>query len=151
MIDRRRILLLGTGALAFLAGAGKQAWAATRSLALDNLYKNPDMPGVDYRPKVLEAAGQRVAVKGFVVPHTADSAAPFMVVSAEPLIGCPHCMASLDLPPDSVIAYFKEQPKLADIGLKITVEGTLELGSRSDPKTGFISAIRLVEASVQRF
>src|SRR5204862_4649276 len=118
--------------VALSVGCGRSAWAGSRPLALDTLYKNPDMPGVDYRPKVLELAGQRVAVKGYVVPHTADRAASFMVVSAEPLAGCPHCLAALDLPPDSVIAYFKEQPKLADIGLPVTVEGTLELGSRSD-------------------
>ena len=151
MIDRRRVLLAGAGALALLVGAGKRAWAATRALSLESLYGNPDMPGVDYRPKVLELAGQKVAVKGYVVPHTGDQAAPFMVVSAEPLIGCPHCLASLDLPADSVIAYFKTAPKLADIGLPVTVEGTLELGSRADAKTGFVSAIRLVEAAVARF
>ncbi|MBI1773725.1 MAG: hypothetical protein HYR63_00125 [Proteobacteria bacterium] len=151
MVDRRRFIVAGVSIIALMSGLGQRAWAATSRLALDNLYKNPDMPGVDYRPKVLELAGQRVTVKGYVVPHTADSAAPFMVVSAEPLVGCPHCLAALDLPPDSLIAYFKEPPKLADIGFPVTVEGTLELGSRSDAKTGFVSTARLVEARVASF
>jgi hypothetical protein len=150
MLDRRRVLLAGVSSFALVAGFGRSSSAASPSLQLGDLYRNPDMPGVDYRPKVLAMAGQRVSVKGYVVPHTADRAAPFMIVSAEPLAGCPHCLAALDLPSDSVIGYFKEQPKLKDIGLPVMVEGTLELGSRADAKTGFVSAIRLVEASIAR-
>jgi hypothetical protein len=148
MIDRRNVLLLSTSVVALAACGVGNAKASPVRVALEDIHREPHMPGVEYSPKAQKLVGHRIRVEGFLAPHVGDRAAPFMVLAGQPMVGCPHCLGALDLPGDSLIAYFGARPGLAETGVPLAVEGVLDLGSRTDAQTGFVSNIRLFDARV---
>jgi len=151
MIDRRNALRLSTSFVALAAFGLGEAKAAPARVALEEIHREPDMPGMDYSPKARKLAGQRVRVEGFLAPHAGGRPAPFLVLASQPMGGgCPHCLGALDLPGDSLVAYFGSTPGLAETGIPIAIEGVLDLGSRTDAQTGFVSAVRLFDARITR-
>jgi hypothetical protein len=146
MLVRRDFLVLASG-LVTLTWGGSTAADGVARIALSRLHRNPELPGVDYDPAVERLVGRAVRAEGFLAPHIGRFA-PFMVLTEEPVVGCPHCRGSLDLPGESLIAYFKEPPSDRLIGLPVVVQGILDLGSRSDSRTGFVSTVRLLDAKV---
>ena len=148
MINRRIALGLSTSFVALAAFGLGEAKAAPARIALDEIHREPDMPGVDYSAKVRKLSGQRVRVDGFLAPHAGGRTAPFMVLAGQPMVGCPHCLGALDLPTDSLIAYFGAVPGIADMGVPVAIEGVLDIGSRTDAQTGFVSTARLFDARI---
>ena len=151
MINRRRALQLSTSLAALAAFGLGEAKAAPARVALEEIQREPDMPGMEYSAKARKLAGQRIRVDGFLAPHAGGRAAPFLVLASQPMGGgCPHCLGALDLPGDSLVAYFGANPGLADTGVPVAIEGVLDLGSRTDVQTGFVSTIRLFDARIIR-
>src|SRR6185503_14041595 len=137
MMNRRRFLLMSTSLAALAVFGLGRASAAPARVALEEIHRDPDLPGLDYSTKVRKLVGQRVRVEGFLAPHAGGRIAPFMVLSGQPVVGCPHCLGAIDLPGDSLVAYFGGAPGLADTGVPVAVEGVLDIGSRTDAQTGF--------------
>jgi hypothetical protein len=150
MIDRRSALRLSTSLVALAAFGLGEAKAAPARVALEEIQREPDMPGMEYSAKARKLVGQRVRVDGFLAPHAGGRPAPFLVLASQPMGGCPHCLGALDLPGDSLVAYFGSTPGLAETGIPVAIEGVLDLGSRTDVQTGFVSTIRLFDARVIR-
>jgi hypothetical protein len=150
MMNRRRLLLMSTSVAALAAFGFGHARAAPARVALEEIHRDPDLPGLEYSPKVRKLIGQRVRVEGFLAPHQGGRAAPFLVLSAQPVVGCPHCLGAMDLPGDSLVAYFAGMPGLADTGVPVAIEGVLDIGSRTDARTGFVSTVRLLDAALIR-
>ncbi len=146
MINRRNALRLSTSFVALAAFGLGEAKAGPARVALEEIHREPELPGVEYSAKVRKLAGQRVRVEGFLAPHAGGRAAPFLVLAGQPMVGCPHCLGALDLPGDSLVAYFGAKPGMAETGIPVAVEGVLDLGSRTDVQTGFVSTIRLFDA-----
>lgn len=148
MINRRNALRLSTSFIALAAFGLGEAKAAPARVALEEIHREPDLPGVEYSTKVRKLAGQRVRVEGFLAPHAGGRAAPFLVLAGQPMVGCPHCLGALDLPGDSLVAYFGSRLGMAETGIPVAVEGVLDLGSRTDAQTGFVSTVRLFDAKL---
>jgi hypothetical protein len=149
MIDRRT-LLLSTSVVA-LTGLGlRPAQAAPATMALEEIHRDLDLPGIEYSGKARKLAGQPVRVRGYLAPHAGGRKTPFFILAGQPMVGCPHCVAALDVPGDSLVAYFGNGVGLADTGVEVDIEGILDLGSRTDAQTGFVSTARLFEARIVR-
>jgi hypothetical protein len=148
MIDRRNLLRLSTSVAALAAFGLGEAKAAPARVALEEIHREPDMPGVEYSAKARRLVGQRIRVEGFLAPHAGGRAAPFLVLAGQPMTGCPHCLGALDLPGESLVAYFASRPGLAATGVPVALEGVLDLGSRTDAQTGFVSTVRLFDARI---
>jgi len=150
MIDRRHALRLSTSVVALAAFGLGEAKAGPARVALEEIHRQPELPGIEYSARARALAGQRIRVEGFLAPHAGGRPAPFMVLAGQPMTGCPHCLGAFDLPGDSLVAYFGRSPGLAETGMPLAVEGVLDLGSRTDAQTGFVSTIRLFDARVVR-
>ena len=71
----------------------------------------------------------------------------FFVLTREPLAICPFCQSDADWPVDIVVVFMKAVTPMVSAGQKVAVSGRLEIGSAIDAETGFVSQIRLVDAS----
>lgn len=148
MLNRRHALRLSTSVFALAAFGLGEAKAAPARVALEEIHREPDLPGVEYSTKARKLSGQRIRVEGFLAPHAGNRAAPFLVLSGQPMVGCPHCLGSADLPGDSLVAYFGGGVGMAETGIPVAIEGVLDLGSRTDAQTGFVSTVRLFDAKI---
>jgi len=56
---------------------------------------------------------------------------------------CPFCSTDADWPDNIVVIYLDAAQTFVQPGTRIAVSGTLEVGSWTDPQTGFLSRLRL--------
>ena len=110
-------------------------------ILLRDLY-NKDLSFSDLA-KSLE--GERIVVDGFMAPPLkADS--KFFVLTKKPMAVCPFCESEADWPGDILAIYTKRRIKVIPFNVRIEVQGVLELGTETDPDTGFVSRVRLADA-----
>ena len=137
----RRSIILGLAALPF-AGALR---AGEGAILLRDLY-NKDL---SFSALAEEKKGQRITVEGFMAPPLrADS--NFFVLTRRPMATCPFCSSAADWPSDIVAIYTKRLVKVIAFNIPIAVTGVLELGTYKDPEFGFVSRVRLADASYER-
>ena len=70
----------------------------------------------------------------------------FFVLTKEPVSLCPFCSTDADWPESIIVVFLSEKQDFVQANRIIAVTGTLELGSRMDEETGFVSLVRLVNA-----
>jgi len=139
----RRGLLQGLAAL----GISAPAFAAEPApIAFDSLYKSFGVLGFQFSDRVTSLRGQEVRIAGYMAPPLKPESR-FFVLTREPLAICPFCQSDADWPVDIVVIFMKEETPLVSAGRKVAVTGRLEIGSATDAETGFVSQIRLVDAS----
>ena len=95
------------------------------------------------------AAGHRVSLTGYMAPPLAVEAT-FFVLTREPAAICPFCQSDADWPADIVVVTLSRATPLVSAGTRVTVTGRLEVGSATDPVTGFVSQLRIVDAEFHR-
>ncbi len=136
MLTRRRFLIatLGTAALG-------PARAEDATLRLRDLY-NKDR---SFSALALSLQGQRITVDGFMAPPLKANS-NFFVLTKKPMSVCPFCETEAEWPDDILAIYTKRKIKVRPFNVKIEVQGVLELGTATDPDTGFVSRVRLVDA-----
>lgn len=139
----RRGLLQGLAALGFSAPAFA---AEPEPIGFDGLYKSFGVLGFQFSDKVTALRGRDVRITGYMAPPLKPES-HFFVLTREPLAICPFCQSDADWPVDIVVIFMKEETPLVSAGRKVAVTGRLEIGSATDPETGFVSQIRLVDAS----
>jgi hypothetical protein len=139
----RRTLLAGVACLAF-AGAAR----AGDSLTFDELYGKVSVLGLAFSDKVKALAGKTVAMRGFMAPPL-KAEAKFFVLTEIPMSLCPFCSSDADWPSNIVVVYIDEKSTFVPPSKLIEVTGTLEVGSWTDPETGFVSLLRLVHSSFE--
>ena len=138
----RRSVILGLPALSF---AGMARAAGDAPILLRDLY-NKDL---SFSALAEEKKGQRITVEGFMAPPLrADS--NFFVLTRRPMAVCPFCSSAMDWPTDIVAIYTKRLVKVIAFNIPIAVTGVLELGTYKDPEFGFVSRVRLADASYER-
>lgn len=93
--------------------------------------------------------GQRISVQGFMAPPLRAESS-FFVLTRRPMAVCPFCSNAADWPSDIVAIYAKRMVEVIAFNIPITVTGVLELGTHKDPELGFVSRVRLVDASYAR-
>jgi hypothetical protein len=137
-------------ALAVLA-AGFRPASAEEAVRLDfaDLYKSIGVLGIQFSTRALELKGHPVAMQGFMAPPL-KAESDFFVLTRQPLALCPFCQSDADWPADIVVVYLQRQATPTTASQTIEVSGRLEVGSWTDPKTGFVSAVRLVDARFRR-
>jgi hypothetical protein len=135
------------GALLAVAGQG-QADEPSR-LAFTELYKSIGVLGLQFSDKVNGLKGKPVAMRGFMAPPLKPEA-DFFVMTREPVSLCPFCQTDADWPSDIIVVHLRNGSTLTRNTDPIEVTGSLEVGSATDPKTGFVSLLRIVDARLRR-
>jgi hypothetical protein len=139
IFQRRRVLgLIGLSPLLL----ARPALAATATLTFDELYGKISVLGLEYSSKVKELAGRDVTMSGFMAPPL-KAEASFFVLTEIPMSICPFCSSDADWPDNIVVVYLDEKQTFVQPGTRIDVTGRLEMGSWTDPETGFLSRLRL--------
>ena len=141
---RRRVLLAAVALLPATAHALDVA-----SLRFDQLYKSFGVRGYEFSDTLLSLKGKPVAMKGYMAPPLKPES-HFFVLTGQPLALCPFCQSDADWPADIVVIYLKSAAPMLSGGDPVLVSGRLEVGSWTDPETGFVSQIRIVDASFRR-
>ena len=132
------------GALGVL---GRNACAASHpSLTFDEMYSGVSVLGLQFSDKLKSLAGGPVAVRGFMAPPL-KADADFFVLTREPVALCPFCSSDSDWPDNILVVYLSEKQRFVQNNAVIEVEGELEVGSWTDEHTGFVSQMRLRNAT----
>ncbi|TRC93711.1 hypothetical protein FJV76_03195 [Mesorhizobium sp. WSM4303] len=144
----RRDALLGSAAVGF-SWALHGASAAAAPLTFDDLYGKIGVLGMSFSDKVKMLAGQDVTMQGFMAPPL-KAEAKFFVLTEIPMALCPFCSSDVDWPDNIVVIYLDQAQTFEQANALIEVAGRLETGSWTDPETGFVSLLRIVDAHFQR-
>ena len=123
------------------------AWAgAENRLSFDELYSGGGALGLRFSDKVTNFKGTRVSIRGFMAPPL-KADADFFVLTREPVALCPFCQSDSDWPDNILVVYLSEKQRFVQNNTVIEVEGELEVGSWTDEHTGFVSQLRLRNAT----
>ena len=147
-LTRRRAML---GAAFLLpASASTPARALDRAtLQFDELYKSFGVRGYEFADALLTLNGKPVSMRGYMAPPLKPEGR-FFVLTGQPLALCPFCQSDADWPADIVVVYLERRAAMVGGGEPVTVSGRLEIGSWTDPDSGFVSQIRIVDATFRR-
>lgn len=107
-----------------------------------------DLYGKDARVSAtaLSLVGERIVIRGFMAPPL-KAESRFFVLTQRPMSVCPFCESAADWPTDIIAVYTKRSFKVVPFNVRIATTGILEMGEFTDPETGFVSMVRLVNAS----
>ena len=144
----RRTFIANTGLCALMPVVSSLSLTAAHAqdaIKLRELY-NKDLSYSDY---AISMEGKRVSVTGFMAPPL-KAESQFFVLTRRPMAVCPFCETEAEWPDDILAIYTKRIIDVISFNTKIVTRGTLTLGSFTDPDTGFLSRVRLVDASYQR-
>lgn len=137
-MNRRKLLALGVGAALMPRFAvGQDATAQ-----IGHLY-NPDLSLSDHARSM---AGTRIRVAGYMAPPLMDESRFFVLID-HPMPACPFCSPDLVWPTDTVAVYTRQAVKLSPFHVGVLTTGTLDLGLYTDPDTGFVSTVRLIDST----
>lgn len=90
--------------------------------------------------------GARIAVTGFMAPPL-KAESRFFVLTKSPMAVCPFCETEAEWPDDILATYTKRKIDVIPFNVRIQVQGALALGTFRDEDTGFVSRIRLLDAT----
>jgi len=136
--------------LAVAAATAGTIWAVDQDrLTFTQLYKSVGVLGLKFSDRVLALQGKPVTMRGYMAPPLKPEA-DFFVMTKEPVSLCPFCQSDADWPMDIVVVYLQKGAALSSNVDPIEATGRLEVGSQTDPKTGFVSLVRIVNAHLKR-
>jgi len=120
-------------------------------LRFSELYGTFGPLGLTFSENATRHAGQVVIMRGYMAPPFKPEAS-FFVLTAQPVSLCPFCQTDADWPQDIAVVYLRNRATVTfrPSSEPVEVSGVLELGSKVDPTTGFVSQVRLVEATTRR-
>jgi hypothetical protein len=140
----RRRSLLAIAGVGIALSRVPPAWASEK-VRFEEMYKASGVLGLELSDKLVALNGKRVEISGFMAPPL-KAEAGFFVLTREPVSLCPFCDSEADWPSDIVVVFLREGVRFSQTNRAISVSGTLEIGSKLDPKTGFVSLVRLIDA-----
>ncbi|NGO65094.1 hypothetical protein G6N76_15605 [Rhizobium daejeonense] len=143
-LDRRHFI--GGLLLSALCLKSRPSLAASTDLTFDELYGKVSVLGLEFSSKVKELNGREIAMRGFMAPPL-KAEATFFVLTEVPMALCPFCSSDADWPDNIVVVYLDEKQTFVQPSTQIEVTGRLEMGSWTDPETGFVSLLRIRQAS----
>jgi hypothetical protein len=144
-ISRRDLIVAG---LSSLAAFPSKATAA-EVLTFDTLYESFGVLGLKFSTQVLALKDRPIVISGYMAPPL-RAESDFFVLTKNPLSICPFCQSDADWPLDILVVYLAEASPLVTAGAKVTVTGMLEIGSYIDPDSGFVSQLRVRDASYRK-
>lgn len=92
-----------------------------------------------------EKQGKIIRVRGYMAPPI-KAQATFFVLTKMPMSFCPFCESEADWPTDIMLVQSDELINILPYNQAIYVTGELEIGTKVDPDSGFLSKVRLVHA-----
>ena len=145
MLNRRTLL---TGVLTSIPVLSAKAETA-EPLSFGEFYKSFGVLGYEFSDRLRGLIEKRIVIRGYMAPPLKPES-PFFVLTREPMAICPFCDSDASWPSDIVVVYLSSITPMLTGGVKLAVEGRLELGGWTDPETGFVSQIRLRGAQFHR-
>ncbi len=136
---RRNFLSTGLAASALLAAP---AWAQDEVQKIRDLYKR----GGALSDMATQNKGKRISFEGYMAPPLKAESKLFVLTNI-PMAVCPFCGDDAEWPDNILAIYTKRNVEYLDYNIKFVARGILELGSFRDPDTGFVSLIRLTDAT----
>lgn len=133
------ILLL----LFFLFSAIPAAAAETAErLGFDDMYAGATALGIKMSDKLKSLDGHEVEMQGFMAPPLKPTM-NFFVLTRVPMSICPFCSSDADWPYDIVVVYLDRKVVALPYDRPIRVRGRLEIGTKVDDETQFVSLVRI--------
>jgi hypothetical protein len=136
----------------FLAAVFVNSQAADETparLRFSELYSSGGGRGLVFSEKLRSLNGGTVVMSGYMAPPL-KPALDFFVLTRQPLAICPFCDSDASWPADIVLVYLQGGRTATATLDALEVTGRLELGSYTDPVTGFVSQIRIYADSINR-
>ena len=130
--------LLGLILLAAISPGAK----AAELLKFGEMYAGVSVLGLTLSDKLLALEGKEVIMEGFMAPPLKPTLS-FFVLTRVPMSVCPFCSSDSDWPYDIVVVYLDKKVTALPFDRPLRVEGRLELGTKTDPETGFVSLVRI--------
>ena len=122
--------------------------ASDLKLGFEEMYEGNPILGLQFSQKLKSFADKTVSVEGFMAPPLKPEA-DFLVMTREPVSLCPFCNSDQDWPDNIIVVYLSKKQEFVQSNRPIVVTGRLELGSFTDKETGFVSLVRLVDATFE--
>ena len=102
--------------------------------------------GGQFAPLAEQLAGKTVEMQGYMAPPLKPEI-NFFVLTRIPMAFCPYCDTEASWPDDLVLVYVDAAMSPVPFNDLIKVSGTLDIGTKADAATGFVSRARLLGAS----
>ena len=122
--------------------------ANAASLDFSDMYSGASSEGLVFSDTLNSLNGSEVTMTGFMAPPLKPSI-NFFVLTETPMAVCPFCSTDADRPYNMVVVYVNGSVDALPYDQEVTVTGTLDLGSYMDGDTGFVSQVRLLDATVE--
>ncbi len=122
--------------------------ANAASLDFSEMYSGASSEGLVFSDTLNSLNGSEVTMTGFMAPPLKPSI-NFFVLTETPMAVCPFCSTDADWPYNMVVVYVNGSVDALPYDQEVTVTGTLDLGSYVDGDTGFVSQVRLLDATVE--
>ena len=122
--------------------------ANAASLDFSDMYSGASSEGLVFSDTLNSLNGSEVTMTGFMAPPLKPSI-NFFVLTETPMAVCPFCSTDADWPYNMVVVYVNGSVDALPYDQEVTVTGTLVLGSYMDGDTGFVSQVRLLDATVE--
>lgn len=122
--------------------------ANAASLDFSDMYSGASSEGLVFSDTLNSLNGSEVTMTGFMAPPLKPSI-NFFVLTETPMAVRPFCSTDADWPYNMVVVYVNGSVDALPYDQEVTVTGTLDLGSYMDGDTGFVSQVRLLEATVE--
>jgi hypothetical protein len=116
--------------------------SAGETLRFSEMYGQVSSLGIVLSDRLKSLAGQSVVMEGFMAPPLKPTL-DFFVLTRVPMSLCPFCSSDADWPSDIVVVYLENPVTALPFDRPIRVEGRLELGTKADAVTGFVSLVRI--------
>ncbi len=139
----RRDLLLALASTIVLPAT--PSLASTPSLKFRDLY----VRGRELSESAMALEGVEVEMTGYMAPPLKPEI-DFFVLTKLPMSTCPFCESEAQWPDDIVLAHASEPVSVVRYTDLIRVRGTFETGFKTDPDTGFVSFVRLMDVSYRK-
>ncbi len=141
-LPSRRMVMLG---LTAIGGVASLPALAAQSIKIRDLWA---VRG-EFSALAKGLAGQAVSMRGYMAPPLKPEI-DFFVLTRIPMAVCPFCDTEASWPDDLVLVKVPDTLSPVPFNDLITATGILELGTKTDEGTGFVSRIRLVGADFAR-
>jgi hypothetical protein len=133
---------------ALCMSAPARGLAGATAVRFDEMYGEVSSLGVTLSLKLKSLEGQVIVMEGFMAPPLKPSL-DFFVLTKTPMSICPFCSSDADWPYDIVSVRLERPATALPFDRPIRVEGRLELGTETDPETGFVSLVRIRAISME--
>ncbi len=140
-VNRRGILACGIG---FFASMTAHATESERIKVRDLWAERGEFSELAQR-----LDGKQVELRGYMAPPLKPEI-DFFVLTRIPMAVCPFCDSGVSWPDDLMLVKSPVSIKVVEFNELIIASGRLEIGTKTDETTGFVSRVRLLDATYRQ-